>query len=238
MRRDLGWWYFYLVALAVKTPLPLLVAGSAGLAWLAARAHGPRDTWALAPAVLVLTILLFASTFSRINIGIRHVLILYPFLALGAGYLTWRAWRWAVSRASPRSALLAEKRGARGDALAARDDLARLPRLPAVLQRGGAASRADTGRLGPRLGAGPEAPGMARGRAAHPASCTSPTAAPRSSAREPLPPFVVLPPRQPVSGWVAVSALARTRNPADYAWLNAYRPLERVGKTIDLYYIP
>jgi len=41
-----------------------------------------------------------------------------------------------------------------------------------------------------------------------------------------------------VSGWVAISELARTRNPADYAWLDAYRPLERIGKSIDLYYIP
>ena len=37
---------------------------------------------------------------------------------------------------------------------------------------------------------------------------------------------------------VAVSQLARTRNLSDYAWLEAYRPLERVGKTIDLYYLP
>jgi hypothetical protein len=57
-------------------------------------------------------------------------------------------------------------------------------------------------------------------------------------AREPLPPVEPLKPRQPVSGWVAISALARTRNPSDYAWLNAYKPLERVGHTIDLYYIP
>jgi hypothetical protein len=35
-----------------------------------------------------------------------------------------------------------------------------------------------------------------------------------------------------------VSALARTRSPTDYAWLDAYRPLEQVGKTIDLYYVP
>jgi prolyl oligopeptidase PreP (S9A serine peptidase family) len=41
-----------------------------------------------------------------------------------------------------------------------------------------------------------------------------------------------------VSGWVAISELARTRNPADYAWLDAYRPLEHIGKSIDLYYIP
>jgi len=37
---------------------------------------------------------------------------------------------------------------------------------------------------------------------------------------------------------VAVSALARTRSATDYAWLNAYAPVERIGKTIDLYYIP
>jgi hypothetical protein len=37
---------------------------------------------------------------------------------------------------------------------------------------------------------------------------------------------------------VAVSQLARTRNPIDYAWLNPYQPVERIGKTIDLYYIP
>jgi len=49
---------------------------------------------------------------------------------------------------------------------------------------------------------------------------------------------VVLGSRRPVSGWVAISELARTRNPADYAWLDAYRPLERIGKSIDLYYIP
>src|SRR2546430_13720575 len=46
-----------------------------------------------APAVLVILMLTFASAFSRINIGIRHVLVLYPFLALGAAYVTVRAWR-------------------------------------------------------------------------------------------------------------------------------------------------
>jgi len=56
--------------------------------------------------------------------------------------------------------------------------------------------------------------------------------------REPLPPLTILPPRQPTTGWVAVSQLARTRNATDYAWLDAYRPVERIGKSIDLYYIP
>jgi hypothetical protein len=51
-------------------------------------------------------------------------------------------------------------------------------------------------------------------------------------------PFTDLPPNQPTTGWVAISALARTRSPEDYAWTAAYQPLERVGKSIDLYYIP
>jgi hypothetical protein len=56
--------------------------------------------------------------------------------------------------------------------------------------------------------------------------------------REPLPPLHVLPGRERVTGWVAVSQLARTRNLSDYAWLDGYQPFERVGKTIDLYYVP
>jgi hypothetical protein len=56
--------------------------------------------------------------------------------------------------------------------------------------------------------------------------------------REPLPPVYILPPHERVTGWVAVSQLARTRNPTDYGWLDAYKPVERIGKTIDLYYIP
>jgi hypothetical protein len=56
--------------------------------------------------------------------------------------------------------------------------------------------------------------------------------------REPLPPFVSLAARRPTSGWVAISALARTRDPSGYAWLDAYQPVERIGKSIDLYYIP
>ena len=46
-----GWWYFYLVALAVKTPIPLLVAGPARLVrgWRARVAgeaiHGRWRRW-------------------------------------------------------------------------------------------------------------------------------------------------------------------------------------------------
>ncbi len=56
--------------------------------------------------------------------------------------------------------------------------------------------------------------------------------------REPLPPTTRLPPGHPTTGWVAISALAREHGIRGYAWLEAYQPIERIGKTIDLYYIP
>src|SRR5262249_23761087 len=90
-----GWWYFYLVALAVKTPIPLLLTGLPGLYLLARDGWREQRPWYMAPVVLCIAILAFASFFSRINIGIRHVLILYPFLALGAVYALgclWGAW--------------------------------------------------------------------------------------------------------------------------------------------------
>ena len=56
-------------------------------------------------------------------------------------------------------------------------------------------------------------------------------------AREGLPPFQILAPNTPVTGWVAVSMLALKESGDGYHWLSAYTPVERVGKSIDLYHI-
>ena len=60
----------------------------------------------------------------------------------------------------------------------------------------------------------------------------------RASSDTATQPVHILAPHERVTGWVAVSELARTRNRSDYDWLDAYHPVERVGKTIDLYYLP
>jgi len=57
-------------------------------------------------------------------------------------------------------------------------------------------------------------------------------------AKEPLPPVTRLASRQPATGWIAITALSREHEPLGYTWLDPYRPVERVGKTIDLYFIP
>ena len=95
-----GWWYYFPVALIVKTPLPLLLFGGIGIAAIVQRI---RDTdrqyaWEMSiPMVGAATVLLVAMT-SKVNIGIRHVLPLYPLLAIVAAHGALVAWRWSQAR--------------------------------------------------------------------------------------------------------------------------------------------
>jgi len=235
--RTTGWWYFYLVALAVKPPRPLLLAGSAGVPWLARDGWRSGDNWRITPAVLIVAILVFASGFSRINIGIRHVLILYPLLALGAAWVVTRAWQ-ALRRMPDRrlaaggTVVLVAVLGWQLSTLwtAWPDYLAYFNETVSHPERVLVDSDLDWGQDLRRLEQRSAELKIPRLSLAYRGTA--------DLTREPLPPLVILPARQPTTGWVAVSQLARTRNRTDYAWLDAYRPVERVGKSIDLYYIP
>lgn len=224
-----GWWYFYLVALAVKTPLPLLLSGVVGL-WLLAR-DGLRaaSTWRMAPVVLFVTILLFASLYSRINIGIRHVLILYPFLALAGAYALAR-----VSRAWPRAGSIVA-----GLLVAWQVSTLAMAYPDYFPYFNETVSHPEHVLVDSDLDWGQDLRRLERRLAQ--LKVPSVSLAYQGTAdltREALPPFVRLPPRQPAKGWVAITALTREHEPTGYAWLNPYRPVERVGKTIDLYFIP
>jgi hypothetical protein len=96
--------WFFPVAFAVKSPTALLVMLGAGIALSAVgrRPDEPRRgslracaTLALYPVVFLLICLV-----SRVNIGLRHLLPLYPFLYLLAGWAAARAlasrWRRAA----------------------------------------------------------------------------------------------------------------------------------------------
>ena len=88
---DQGWWYYFPVVFFFKTPLPfvfLAIGGSGLLAITAWRSKdGSRLGLALAPTVMMLPPLT-----SSINIGVRHILPVYPLFAMCAAFAVSRMW--------------------------------------------------------------------------------------------------------------------------------------------------
>jgi hypothetical protein len=79
--RSGGWWYYFPTAIALKTPLALLLLGVAGIAALVIRrSHDTAMT--LAFVLVPVVIWLVAAAYSGVNVGIRHVLPVFPFLVL------------------------------------------------------------------------------------------------------------------------------------------------------------
>ncbi|HYB42586.1 MAG TPA: glycosyltransferase family 39 protein [Candidatus Methylomirabilis sp.] len=81
-----GWWYFFPVALWFKTPIPAVALVALGL--LALSRRGSFDRHQLAPLAVLALVYLGASLTSGVNIGIRHVLPVYPPLFIIAGAAT------------------------------------------------------------------------------------------------------------------------------------------------------
>ncbi|HYW48408.1 MAG TPA: hypothetical protein VE959_36425, partial [Bryobacteraceae bacterium] len=105
---QLGWWYYFPVAFAVKSTvaalLALLAVTVAGVRWLAARRlwRRLRDAPLIWYGLTVPPLVYFAiSMTSTINAGMRYVLPVYPFLyVLAAAVLArgrWRFSRWLLA---------------------------------------------------------------------------------------------------------------------------------------------
>jgi hypothetical protein len=87
-----GWWYYFPIALLTKTPLPTLALAGIGLWKLDRR----TALFVCLPASAFFA----AAMAGNVDIGIRHILPVYPFLHLMAGrgaLLLWtRSWKGAV----------------------------------------------------------------------------------------------------------------------------------------------
>jgi hypothetical protein len=100
MRSDKGWWYYFPIVFAVKSTMAALAATlvllATGVAALRQRLRAVPFVWLglLVPP----TIYFVVSMTSAINIGMRHILPVYPFLYLGTAVLLTRAGgaRWAA----------------------------------------------------------------------------------------------------------------------------------------------
>jgi hypothetical protein len=77
-----GWWYYFPVALLVKTPLGLLIPALAGLWFFARQWREPRFYVPLAVAAGIL----FPAITSNTNIGLRLILPIYIVFSIAAAY--------------------------------------------------------------------------------------------------------------------------------------------------------
>jgi hypothetical protein len=79
-----GFWYYYILAFFVKTPIPLMLLFLASLFFLLRRKH-LFDLYFLGIPIILFVVIM---SFSNAQIGIRHILQIYPFIFVMTGSLT------------------------------------------------------------------------------------------------------------------------------------------------------
>jgi hypothetical protein len=256
--RHRGWWYFFPVLLLVKTPLPFLLLCGMGIAGMTRSFRRDRDRRRIA-LVLLPAVILGLAMLSNINIGLRHVLAIYPLLSIVGGYAAAQVltlpWRPLITKTLLAGILLC---------LAGSGVLAH-PEYLAYFnwfawghpERIEVDSDLDWGQDLAQLSAWLRDAKVSYVAVSYFGRADLNTAG--------LPEFHELLPNQRVSGWVAISAYNRAlpspfqvrrlpgidapyysipwnfeqlhheRGP--FAWLEAYQPVARIGKSIFVYNI-
>jgi 4-amino-4-deoxy-L-arabinose transferase-like glycosyltransferase len=246
---------FFPIALAVKVPLPLAALAAVGF-FRVVRGQGIAESrFRALAAPLAMAVYLAMVITSRTNIGVRHVLPLFPLIAAlaaqGAGAL-WQAARWRIGA---RVAVGAAALWAVAIPFAAAPDY--FPWFNALAGRHPEQVLIDSD-----LDWGQDLLRLERELAARQVDRISIAYFGASDiCRHSLPPMTWLRPREPTRGWIAISetfrhgidgTYYRNGDPCDrnqlvttfmpdtrqYAWLDAYQPVARVGTSILLYDIP
>ncbi|MBI3664822.1 MAG: glycosyltransferase family 39 protein [Acidobacteria bacterium] len=230
---DHGWWYYFPVAVGVKTTIPMLALAGMGIALYATGRYAAGARGTLSP-LLAVAVILGLSTQANLNIGVRHVLPIYPLFAILAAGL------WADPERLPgrrRTLALAatalavwqvgESVAAHPDYLAYFNQIARGREERFLLD-----SNLDWGQDLARLGRfqqehhietihlnyfGVTIPGKVGVRA------------------------IELPPFKPVEGWSAISLnklIGVYNDRSEFKWLRERMPTARAGKSIWIYYVP
>jgi hypothetical protein len=236
--RQKGWWYFFPVALAVKTSLPFLIFVVAGIHHLSKSAWRERDWIAAAPVVAASALLLVCMP-SHINIGVRHILPIYPLLAMIAGAGAWRLWNLNRPRYGGITLVLiflgwhlTSSIRAHPDYLAYFNEFAGSHPEKILID-----SDLDWGQDLLRLAGVLHQKSIERVSIAYAGS-------PEIDLHQfNLPPIRVIAPHQHTVGWIAISLLRLKIGglgfPDDsFTWLEAYKPVFLVGRSIRLYYVP
>jgi hypothetical protein len=232
-----GFWYFFPVALALKTPLGFLALAGTGVALAVHR----RIVWPRAwLAVAFSAAILLVGIASRIDIGVRHVLPIYLGLSLAAAAATHEALkrlpagRWLACAAAAAALWFGgSSLSSHPDYLAYFNELAGSEPEKALVD-----SDLDWGQDTKRLGARLQELGA---RSVFLASFTNA----RFQEEHGFPVIYEVHPTMPGPGWNAIGVSAwklgrlGTRRLSEIAlWPDRYKPAERVGKSFLLYHFP
>lgn len=225
-----GWWYFFPVVLAVKTPIGLLLLALYGLAvTLRCWRDGPWQQVLTAGFAIVI---LLVCMIGRIDLGVRHILPIYPLLAILGGYAGTVLFKHSRTAAGVAALLVAwvvvDSWRAHPDYMAHFNEFAG-SHPERILCEADLDWGQDLHRLSQRL----QERGIQEFSIAYFGTALLHKAG--------LPHYELLSPTEPSRGYVAVSLhhlnIDYKKN-GSFAWLKSYTPVERIGKSIDLFYIP
>lgn len=237
--RTQGWWYFFPFLFLLKTPLAFILLSGIGYLFACKQGFNRGSTQILFPAVAVLGIFAVGMT-SHINNGFRHMLSIYPLLSIVAGFGGYKlislgrkarpfglavatallAWQLVSSFQAHPNYLTYFNRlaGNHPETIVGGSDLdwgQDLKQLSLALKRRGITDITMNyfGSIGLDLN------------------------------KFDFPKRKQLKPYQKETGWIAISTqylqLGTSKPPYDqFAWLKKYQPVEKVGSSIWLYYIP
>ena len=89
-----GWWYYFPFAMAVKTPVATLAAAGLLATVVVRRRWGTgARRWAAAAVAAPVVVYMASAVSTNLNIGLRHVLPVYPLVFVAIGWATAAAWR-------------------------------------------------------------------------------------------------------------------------------------------------
>ncbi len=231
-----GWWYFFLLALAVKLPIPLLIILLLGL--IAVLQSRSREV--LLPLVALVSILLITMPVSY-QVGSRHVLVALPLIAIIGGIGVGDLLEWNKLQIYVGLTLVALLTWLVGESISSQSDFL------AYFNEFSGKDPSAILVMGCDLDCGQDLFRLAR--ELHARQISRIGLAIWSSAdldRSGLPAYYIPDPTVSPQGWVAVSARARrigdvlhTSLPLEYFnHFEEHQPDAYVGKTIRLYHFP
>jgi hypothetical protein len=235
--RTRGWWYFFPVTLLVKTPIAFLIFVVVGTVGIVRRKERSGRDWQMLVPFAGALLLLLVCLPTKFNIGLRHILPIYPLLSMVAAFGLAELLRRGRARrlryilaCGLATWLVISSAGAQPDNVAYFNELAWKHPERILLD-----SDLDWGQDLFRLSKALRVRGITHIAIAYNGSA--------DLRKMNLPPYENLNPCAPTAGWVAISILklemSRPSIGCDgYSWLKMYKPVAVIGKSIWLYWIP